>query len=399
MSEDAWDPTSLDSVISNDPHWYEAEPSPPLPDPMYDEYGEFRGCVLINQREWQVHYFDALDTKPSSHNDKFHDALEQFADDPDSVINLVIYCANHAHYVCNHETVEAAPKFVMTSEPDYGQLRPCLSWLSIDAIKKTFEHTTQLARMPMSTILKKFYKSPNPALNVHPCDEPVATDTIYSDPPGIDCGISSAQLFVGTKTHTADMFPIKSDKQFVNTLLDNITQLIAPTKLISNCAQVEISECIKQVLRPLHIATWQSEPHQQHQNPDERQYQNIKRLCNTILDRSGAPAYTWLLCLMYVCFFLNNTWCEAVDDIPIRMSMGSTNDISPLLCFHFWEPVYVKFDDSDFPSDSREKCGHFIGISESVGHAMTFKISMDDTLKIIHRSNVRSALYLHAKNL
>jgi hypothetical protein len=75
-SEDAWDPTSLDNVISNDPNWYEAEPSPPLPDPMYDEYGEFRGRVLINQREWQVHYFDALDTKPSSDNDKFHDALD-----------------------------------------------------------------------------------------------------------------------------------------------------------------------------------------------------------------------------------------------------------------------------------------------------------------------------------
>jgi hypothetical protein len=75
---------------------------------------------------------------------------------------------------------------------------------------------------------------------------------------------------------------------------------------------------------------------------------------------------------MYVCFLLNNTWCEAVDDIPIRMSTGSTNDISPLLCFHFWEP------------DSREKCGHFVGISESVGHAMTFKILTDDTLKVIH---------------
>jgi hypothetical protein len=37
-SEDNWDPTSLDSVISDDPNWYEAEPSPPLPDPMYDEY-------------------------------------------------------------------------------------------------------------------------------------------------------------------------------------------------------------------------------------------------------------------------------------------------------------------------------------------------------------------------
>jgi hypothetical protein len=287
----------------------------------------------------------------------------------------------------------------MTSEPDYGQLRPRLGWLSIDAIKKTFEHTTQLARMPMSTILKKRYKSPNPALNMHPHDEPVATDTIYSDTLVIDCGVTSAQLFLGTKTHTADVYPIKSHKQFVNTLLDNITQRGAPTKLINDRAQVEISERVKQVLRPLHISTWQSEPHQQHQNPAKRQYQNIKRLCNTILDRSGAPAYTWLLSLLYVYFLLNNTWCEVVDDIPIRMSMGSTNDISPLLCFHFWEPVYYKLDDSDFPSDSREKCGHFVGISESVGHAMTFKILMDDTLKVIHRSNVRLALNLHAKNL
>jgi hypothetical protein len=122
---------------------------------MYDEYGEFRGRVLINQHEWQVHYFDALDMKTCPDNDEFHDALEQFADDPDSIINLVIYCANCAHYVCNHETVDAAPKFVMTSEPDYGQLHPRLSWLFIDAIKKMFECTTQLACMPMSTILKK----------------------------------------------------------------------------------------------------------------------------------------------------------------------------------------------------------------------------------------------------
>jgi hypothetical protein len=72
------------------------------------------------------------------------------------------------------------------------------------------------------------------------------------------------------------VYPIKSDKQFVNTLLDNITQCSAPAKLISDCAQVEINERVKQVLRPLHIATWQSELHQQHQNPAKRQYQNIK---------------------------------------------------------------------------------------------------------------------------
>jgi hypothetical protein len=197
----------------------------------------------------------------------------------------------------------------------------------------------------------------------------VATDTIYSN----TLAINSAQLFVGTKTHTADVYHIKSDKQIVKMLLDNITQCGAPTKLISDRAQVEISQRVKQVLRPLHISTWQSEPHQQHQNPAKRQYQNIKRLCNTILDCSGAPAYTWLLCLMYVCFLLNNTWCEMVHDIPIRMSTGSTNDIRALLCFHFWEPVYYKFDNSGLRSDSREKRGHSVSISKSVGHAMTLR--------------------------
>jgi hypothetical protein len=162
---------------------------------MYDEYGEFHGNVLINQCEWQIHYFDALHMKSSSDTDEFHDALEQFVDNPDSVINLLVYRAHRAHYVCNHETVEAAPKFVMTLEPDYRQLCPHISWLPIDAIKKTFECTTQLARMPMSTILKKRYKSLNPALNMRPHDEPVATNTIYSNTPAIDCGVTSAQLF------------------------------------------------------------------------------------------------------------------------------------------------------------------------------------------------------------
>ncbi len=48
---------------------------------------------------------------------------------------------------------------------------------------------------------------------------------------------------------------------------------------------------------------------------------------------------------------------------------------------------------------SSEKHEHFVGISESVGHAMTFKILTDNTLKVIHQSNVRSALNLHTKNL
>jgi hypothetical protein len=107
---------------------------------------------------------------------------------------------------------------------------------------------------------------------------------------------------------------------------------------------------------------------------------------NTILDRTGAPSYTWLLCLTYVCFILNFTVSSALSGgVPIQRATGSTNDtISPLvLRFQFWEPIYYKLDDSTFPSESSEKLGRIIGIAENDVHFMTFKILTDNTKKII----------------
>ena len=77
------------------------------------------------------------------------------------------------------------------------------------------------------------------------------------------------------------------------------------SRLLSDRVQVEISARVLGVLRALQIGQWQSQPHQQHQNPCERRYQTLKRMTNTLLDRSGSPASTWLLCLMYVAILLN----------------------------------------------------------------------------------------------
>ena len=113
-------------------------------------------------------------------------------------------------------------------------------------------------------------------------------------------------------------------------------------------------------------------------------------MTNTLLDRSGSPASTWLLAITYVCFILNHTFCNSINSVPIQQLTGSTGGIIPLLRFSWYQPVYYKIDDSDFPSETREKRGHFVGISEHVGHAMTFKVLTDDTNNIISRSNVRS---------
>ena len=73
-----------------------------------------------------------------------------------------------------------------------------------------------------STMLCDTYKMPFPACNVPRCNEPVATDTVYSDVPAVDGGQMSAQIFVGCNTLVTDAYGMKTDKQFVNMLEDNI---------------------------------------------------------------------------------------------------------------------------------------------------------------------------------
>ena len=149
-------------------------------------------------------------------------------------------------------------------------------------------------------------------------NEPVATNTIESDMPAIDGGEKYAQIFVGAKTLIMDVYPMKTLAQFLGTLMDNITAQGAPMKLVSDHAQDEISKCVQEILWTMYIRAWQSEPHYQHQNPAEWQYQDLKRMVNTILDHIGAPTYCWLLCLMYVSFILNNCFSKNIGSTPLQ---------------------------------------------------------------------------------
>ena len=161
------------------------------------------------------------------------------------------------------------PHTSMTKEPNYAMLHQYFGWLPMEYIKKTLENMMQYGRIPMGTHLKSFYKSPNPALNIPRCSEPVACDIIYADTPAIDDGSTAAIIFVGCHMAVKDVYGIKTNKQFINTLEDHIREHGAPNKLISDHAQVKNSNKVLGILQTLFISSWQSEPHQQHQNPAE----------------------------------------------------------------------------------------------------------------------------------
>ena len=73
-------------------------------------------------------------------------------------------------------------------------------------------------------------------MNVPRRHKPVATDTIFSDTPAVDSCVKQAQVFVGRDSLLADVYTMKSGKQFVNTQEDNIRRRGAMDKLLSESA-------------------------------------------------------------------------------------------------------------------------------------------------------------------
>ena len=69
-----------------------------------------------------------------------------------------------------------------------------------------------------------------------------------------------AQFFCGRDTLVCDTYGIKSTKQFINTLSDNIRKRGAMDTLISDGDKYVISKRVTDLLRSLFIQDYQSEP-------------------------------------------------------------------------------------------------------------------------------------------
>ena len=105
----------------------------------------------------------------------------------------------------------------------------------------------------------------------------MASDTVFSDTVAWGGGAICAQIFVGRQTRYIHIYGMKSDAEFVVCLNDEIRKRGAMDKIITNRAQAEVSNKVKDVIRAYMIDDWQTEPHQQQQNYSERVYQDVKK--------------------------------------------------------------------------------------------------------------------------
>lgn len=427
-SGDEWNPTILDNTLTDKDDWYNTikDIQDGLLDTPFDEYGNYRKrtvpipvTIIPPIPNGDVDDPGTPDINDNLNPDVDNDDLAAHIHDSHS-LRSAFNCASmlNSTILVQEATLEEAtitddelanlkklppipapPKpFVTPKKIDYDTMRPYFLHVDIDKIRMTFDRTTQFATNVMSGHnIMQTIQSPFPAHNVWRRNEAVASDTIFAAVPAIGTnGQTMAQIFIGRTSLVIDIYGMSTEKQFVNTLEDVIRKRGAMDKLITDSARVEISKRVGEILRALAIDDWQSEPNYQHQNHAERRWKFFKLKTQWFMNWRNVPGYAWLLCAEWVADVMNHTSEVSLKGRPpLEVLTGQTVDISILLCFLFWDVVYVsRYNDSQYKGQvgstkSSEIRGRFVGFSHHVGHALTFKILTDDTQKVIHRSRVR----------
>jgi hypothetical protein len=84
------------------------------------------------------------------------------------------------------------------------------------------------------------------------------------------------------------------------------------------------------------LADFQCKPHHQHQSPSERRIQEVKKMSNSIMDRTNTPPNLWLLCIQHTVYTLNPLSVASLNwRTPFQAAFGQQPDISALIAFRW----------------------------------------------------------------
>jgi len=352
-----WDPRHYDQGISNRQAWHGKQPDDSGQPRLFDQSGDCRRRSAADCGEQ-----GPLPSPPKL----------------DRPLSIVANC---------HRT--------KSKVKDCGPSHKSFLWQPTDIVRHTFEDTTRFhGAVSTGDTIKGACESPSPAMNVLRRHGPVATDTVCMDCPAIGAGQTAAQALVGRDTHVIDILGVRTDAEFVDTLLDVIRRWGAMGHLISDSAAAGLGTCIKDALHALVIGGRQSEACLRRQDFAGQECQDIKVRADLTLNCSGAPPGAWLLCLKCVTSIMDRAAVESLDHrTPLEVSTGQAPDTSVLLQCSLWGPVCVKRCESQgggpSPLESNEAKAHFAGCTESVGRSVTYVVVTGDTQQVISRSRLR----------
>ena len=113
-------------------------------------------------------------------------------------------------------------------------------------------------------------------------------------------GFICAPFYDGEKSSFADLFGMKTKSDIPETIRDFICTFGATKGLLFYNTRVHTVESVQDILRQYNIVGMHSDPPQQNQNPAKRQIQEVKATTNLVVDQTGAPPWTCLMCMVYI---------------------------------------------------------------------------------------------------
>ena len=79
------------------------------------------------------------------------------------------------------------------------------------------------------------------------------------------------------------------------------------------------------------------------------------------------------------------TWWSS----SLQVLYGVTPEISIILLYTFYQPIFYATHDPHFPFDSEDRAGYWVVFAEHCGDSLTHKVLDAETLRIIDRSALR----------
>src|SRR5210317_1527925 len=191
--------------------------------------------------------------------------------------------------------------------------------------------------------------------NFNRLQETVCTDTIFVNVPNIGCGSVCAQVFYGVRSKVINIYGMITKRGAHDSYQDFLREQGIPSVLHRDNSGEQNDTRFRATNRELHVKDTTTEAYHPHQNPAEtRAISFLKRAGKSLIAMSGAPAEVWLFALKYVARVHNWTSHESLKwKTPHEKRHGVQPDISSLLAFRFFRPVYYYVEDG-FP-DSGEK--------------------------------------------
>ncbi len=365
--------------------------------PTAREIETCKWITLSDDQEWDPH---SQGFQEQEENFTCHSQFLPYGQEQDRTLfelsSKVRYKFQKVNYSMEHSNISQAfdDKYIIaataTSNRECNQAAEDLasSWgIGIETARKTLKSTTQKGMRHTLYPIERRFRTRQAQLRYSQMSGRHGrfyTDTFFANTPTLN-GSTMAQLYINDLSFNK-VYPMKAKSETVDTLRKFIQDVGIPHAIHSDDALELMQGKFKQTCEEFGIGTTYTEPYIPWQNRAEGGIRELKRHIHRKMTSKRVPQRLWDFCPKWSCEIKNKTARNlyALEDrTPFEATIGETPDISSLLSFDFYDPVWYYDETAAFQAPKRQ-LGRWLGEAKDFGQAMCYWVLSDTAKPIVH---------------